>query len=117
MGLPWRSQKIRQTVEAKFLRPHMSPGSPEEFTAIPGADAKLKNPAISHQIPAAPDDAGVGERGAQIVIPQIRVGIEMDNVEIRVALDSRADGPQGDQMLAASMTGSFPSPRMIWVRS
>ena len=46
----------------------MGPGK-AEFLPVAAADTELVNAAVSQQIVAAPQDAGVAEFGTQIVIP------------------------------------------------
>ena len=57
--------------------------------------------AVSHKLVAAAEHTGVAELGSQIVVPQVGVGVEVDDVEIRVLLHCSPHGPQRDQMFAA----------------
>ena len=82
-----------------------------ELIPFSAADAKLVDTSISQQFMTAPQDAGMGQLCPQIVIPQIGVGIEMDDVEVRILLHHRPHRPQCDQMLATQQQRKFPVPQ------
>ena len=80
---------------------------PLKFPSLTGADSKLENASVSRQIPAAPDDAGVGQGLSQIVLSEIRMGIEMDNRRIRVLFVYSPKAPKCHQMLSSQHKGAF----------
>ena len=76
-------------------------GSKLELCPVSAADAELMDAAIPYQLVAAAQHAGVAELCAQIVVPQVGVGIEVHDMQIRVFLHRSPHRAQRDQMLAA----------------
>ena len=81
---------------------HLGVGSCElEFGAVTAADAELVDAPVADEVMAAAQDTGVAELCAQIVVPQVGVGIKVDDVEVGVFFHHGPHGTQRDQMLAA----------------
>ena len=57
--------------------------------------------AVPYQLVAAAQHTGVAELCAQIVVPQVGVGVKVDDVQVGVFLHRSPHRAQGDQMLAA----------------
>ena len=76
-------------------------GGKLELCPVAAADAELMDVAVPYQLVAAAQHAGMAELCAQIVVPQVGVGIEVDDVQIRVFLHRSPHRAQRDQMLAA----------------
>ena len=67
----------------------------------PAADTELVDASVSQQVVAAADDAGMAEFRAQVVVPQVGMGVKVDDMYVGPA---PLDGPaaaQGHQMLAS----------------
>ena len=56
----------------------------EKFLPFTTTDGKLMNAAIADEIMAAPHDAGMTELSPEIIVPQVCMGIKLDDVQIRV---------------------------------
>lgn len=81
---------------------HLGVGSRElELGAVAAADAELVDASVADEVMAAAQDTGVAELCAQIVVPQVGVGIKVDDVEVGVLFHHGPHGTQRDQMLAA----------------
>ena len=78
---------------------------PAELLPISRADAELENLAVAHKLPAAAQHTGVGELHPQVVVPQIGVGVKVEDVDIRVLGEGRPEGPQRHQVLATQQEG------------
>ena len=78
---------------------------PAELLSVPGADAKLKDFPVPAQLPAPAQHAGVRELHPQVVVPQIRVGVKVEDVDVRVLGKGRPEGPQRHQVLATQQEG------------
>ena len=76
-------------------------GCKVELGAVAAADAELMDAAVAHQLMAAAQHAGVAQLCTKVVVPQVGVGVEVDDVEVRVLLYRSPHGPQRDQMFAA----------------
>ena len=85
----------------------MSLCRPGKLFLFPGADSELMDPSVSQNLPAAPDDAGVGKFHTQIVLSQIRVGIQMDDMKIRVLPCHGPDASKGHKMLSSDQKRKF----------
>ena len=72
-----------------------------ELCPVSAADAELMDTAIPYQLVAAAQHTGVAELRAQIVVPQVGMGIEVDDVQVGVFLHRSPHRAQRDQMLAA----------------
>ena len=57
---------------------------------------------------AATHDAGMRELHAKIILAQVRMCVEMDYAQVRVALRDGADAAERDEMLAAEQERDFP---------
>ena len=75
----------------------MRPGE-SELRLFPAADAELVDPAVTRQLVAPPHHAGVAQPGTQVIVPQVRVGVEMNDMQIRVFL--RRGGGHGVKLPA-----------------
>ena len=69
--------------------------------AVPAADAELVDVAVAYQLVAAAQHTGVAQLCTKVVVPQVSVGIKVDDVQVRVFLHGGPHGTQGHQMLAA----------------
>ena len=49
----------------------------------------------------------MAELGTQIIVPQVGVGVKVDDVEVRVFLHGSPHGAQRDQMLTAQQQGEL----------
>ncbi len=78
-----------------------------ELLPLAAADTELVDAAVSQQIVAAADHTGMAEPGAQIVVPQVRVGVEVEDMQVGIAPASRPHAAQGHQMLSADEQGQF----------
>ena len=76
-------------------------GSKLKLCPVAAADAELMDAAIPYQLVAAAQHTGVAELRAQIVVPQVGVGVKMHDMQIRVFLHRSPHSAQRDQMLAA----------------
>ena len=54
--------------------------APGKFGALTRADAELEDAAVTDKLPAAADDACVGQLGAEVVVPQVGMSIQMDHM-------------------------------------
>ena len=84
-GAPvWLSSRVSASrpVKAEGVQVRVVLGK-SELLPVPAADAELVNPAVAHQLVAAADDAGVGQLGAQVIVPQIGVGVKVEDVQLR----------------------------------
>ena len=61
------------------------------FFPFPAADAELVDLPVPDQIVAAADHTGVAQFRPQVVVPQVRMGIEVDDLEIRVLFQHRPE--------------------------
>ena len=84
-----------------------------ELLPVSAADAELVNPPVPQQVVAAPHDAGVAELGAQVVVPQVGVGVKVDDVQFGVAGGHGPHGAQGDQVLPAQQQRELPVPQNL----
>ena len=81
---------------------HLSVGSRKlKLGAVTAADAELVDASVADEVMAAAQDTGVAELCAQIVVPQVGMGIKVDDVEVGVFFHHGPHGTQRDQMLAA----------------
>ena len=72
-----------------------------KFLPFTTADAELVDAPVTDQIMAAAQHTGVAQLRAQIVVPQVGMGIKVDDVEVGVFFHHGPHGTQRDQMLAA----------------
>ena len=83
-------------------------GSKLKLCPVAAADAELMDAAVPYQLVAAAQHTSVAELRAQIVVPQVGVGVEVHDMQIRVFLHRSPHGTQCDQMLIRiSGTGSI----------
>ena len=76
-------------------------GGELELGPLAAADAELVDVSVAHQLMAAAQHAGVAQLCTKVVVPQVGVGIKVDDVEAWVFLHGSPHGTQRDQMLAA----------------
>jgi len=57
--------------------------------------------AVPYQLVAAAQHTGVAELGPQVVVPEVGVGVKVDDVQVRVLFHRRLHRTQGHQVLAA----------------
>ena len=81
---------------------------PAELLSVPGADAKLKDFPVPAQLPAPAQHAGVRELHPQVVVPQIRMGVKVEDADVRVLGKGRPKSSQGHQVLAPQQEGPLP---------
>ena len=84
----------------------MGPGK-TEFLPQAAADAELMDPAVAKQVMAAADDTGMAQPCPQIIVPKIGVGIEMDDMEVRILFQGRPERSQGDKVFPAQEEGQL----------
>ena len=82
-------------------------GGKGEFRLFPAADAELVDPPVAGQLVAPPHHAGVAELRAQVVIPQVRMRVKVDDVQVRVFPDRRPHRAQRHQVLPADEEGQL----------
>ena len=80
---------------------------PAPLLPVSGADAELIYAAVAQKLMAPSDHAGMGQLRTQVIIPQIGVGIEMYDMEIRIFLPHGPDGRQSYQMFPANHKRHF----------
>ncbi len=73
--------------------------------------------AVAHELVAAAQHTGVAELRTEIVVPQVGVGVEVDDVEVGVFLRHGLHRTQRDQMLAAQQERNLPSCRISAARA
>ena len=78
------------------------------FRLFPAADAELMDLSVPDQVVAPADYAGMAQFGPQVIVPQVRVGIEVDDLDIRVLFQHCPESPQGHQVLAPHHERQFP---------
>ena len=78
------------------------------LVARPGAYAELEYASVAEDVVAAANDTRMRELDTKIVLAQIRMGVEMDYVQVRVALRHGADAAKRDEMLAAKQERDLP---------
>ena len=62
---------------------HLSVGSRKlKLAAVTAADAELVDAPVTDEVMATAQDTGVAELCAQIVVPQVGMGIKVDDVEV-----------------------------------
>ena len=74
---------------------------PFELFLQTGADTELENAAVSQEIEATADDRSMRQRFAHVVFTQICMGIDMDDMQIRIFFIGSLDGGQAHEVLAA----------------
>ena len=62
---------------------------------------------VANQIVAAAQHAGVAELCAEVIVPQIGVGVKMHNVQIRILAHRRTHCAQGDKVFPAQQQRQF----------
>ena len=82
-------------------------GGELELGPLAAADAELVDVSVAHQLVAAAEDAGVAQLRAEVVVPQVGVGVEVDDVEAGVFLRHGPHSAQRHQMLAAQQEGQL----------
>ena len=82
-------------------------GGKRKLGLVAAADAELVDSAVAHQLVAAAQHAGMAQLCAQIVVPQVGMGIKMDDLQIRVLLHSGTHSAQGHQVLAPQQKGEL----------
>ncbi|CDE94187.1 unknown [Acidaminococcus sp. CAG:542] len=78
------------------------------FFPFPAADAELVDFPVPDQVVAPADHTGMAQFRPQVVIPQVRVGIKVDDLEVRVLFQHRPEGAQGHQVFASDHKGQLP---------
>ena len=78
---------------------------PEELRALAAPYAELMNAPIPQDVPSAAHDRRVRELRTQIIITQVRMRIEMHDMEVFVALSERTHDGKRHEMLAADHEG------------
>ena len=78
-----------------------------ELGPLAAADAELVDAAVAHDLVAAAQHTGVAQLRTEIVVPQVGVGVEVDDVEAGVFLRYGPHSAQRHQMLAAQQEGQF----------
>ena len=63
--------------------------------------------AVAHQLVAAAQHAGVAQGCPQVVVPQVGVGVKVDDVQVRVLFHGRLHRTQGHQVLAPQQQGEL----------
>ena len=86
-------------------------GGKLELLPVAAADAELVDAAIAQQVVAAAQHAGVAELGPEIILPQIGVGVKVDDVQLGIPRRHRPHRPQRDQVLAAQQQRQLAVPQ------
>ena len=85
----------------------MRVGEPE-FLPVSAADAELMDPPVAEKLVTAAHHAGVAELRAQIVVPQIGVGVKVQDMQIRIPRGQGAHRAERDEMFAADQERELP---------
>ena len=67
----------------------------------------MEDAVITDNIPAAVQNAGMGERSAEVVVAQVGMSVKMNNMHIGEFFGNRAKCAQSDKMFAAQHKGAF----------
>ena len=73
-------------------------GAPYDSTTSfrPGTYAELEYASVAEDVVATANDARMRELHAEVVVAQVRMCVEMDYVQVRVALRDGADAAERD---------------------
>ena len=82
-----------------------------KFLPLTAADAELVDAPVTDQIMAAAQHTGVAQLRAEVIIPQVGVGVKMDDVQIGIFAHGCAHGTQGHKMLAAEQQRQLAVPQ------
>ena len=72
-----------------------------KFLPVTAADTELVDASVADQIMAAAQHAGVAQLRAEVIVPQIGVGVKMYDMQIGIFAHRRAHRAQRDKVLAA----------------
>ena len=72
-----------------------------ELLPLAAPDAELVDAAIAEEVMAAAEHTGVAEMRAEVVVPQVRMSIEVNDFEIRILRSDCAHGTEGHEVLTA----------------
>ena len=82
-------------------------GGKLELCPVTAADAELMDAAVPYQLVAAAQHTGMAELRPQVVVPEVGVGVKVDDVQVRVLFHRRLHRPQGHQVLAPQQQGEL----------
>ena len=78
-----------------------------KLRSVAASDTELMDSAVSEKVVTAAHDGSVAEFHAEILIPQIRVCVKLQNMQIGIFCRCRSDGPQCNKMLAPHQNGQL----------
>ncbi len=103
-----RQDNGRQGFRGEPLRPNTPRPLERELLLRAGPDTELEDAPVTQQVMAPPHHAGVGKRVAEVVRAQVGMGVEVKDVEIRMARTGRAHRAERDEVFAAEEDGDLP---------
>ena len=72
-----------------------------ELLPLAAPDAELVDAAIAEEVMAAAEHTGVAQMRAEVVVPQVGMGIEVNDLEIRILRSDRAYSTERYEVLTA----------------